>query len=207
MRQLVRGHRTGDRDGERSLDVHVALHGGPAVHAGAGVACRELEHVRPRRDRSQRRSVERARVAVARDDKPGDPAEAASDRRGHAEGERGRECRVQRVPAFAQELDAGLGRARIRGDHAFGRDRLGPREDPLAPLCHDQPGTGAPTKINWGPGGVAPDDGGRSPPTMGGGAPTSVLFAACPWTWPTSSPSRPSPTSSSRPTATASPSS
>src|SRR5207253_1443260 len=83
-----RGHRTGDRDGERSLDVHVALHAGPAVHACAGVACRELEHVRPRRDRSQRRSVERARVAVARDDKPGDPAEAASDRRGHADGDR-----------------------------------------------------------------------------------------------------------------------
>src|SRR5438876_1760316 len=163
MRQLVRGHRTGDRDGERSLDVHVALHAGPAERAVAGVACGEFEQVRPRRDRINRLSVERARVAVARDDKPGDPAEAASDRRGHAEGERGRECRVQRVPAFAQELDAGLGRARIRGDHAFGRDRLGPREDPLAPLCHDQPGTGAPTKISWGPGGVAPDDGGRSP--------------------------------------------
>src|SRR5207245_880836 len=121
MRQLVRGHRTGDRDGERSLDVHVALHGGPAVHAGAGGACRELQHARPRR----------------------------------------------------------------------------------APLCHDQPGTGAATKINWGPGGARP----RSTRGRGGGAPTSVLFAACPWTWPTSSRSRPSPTSSSRPTATASPSS
>src|SRR2546423_711097 len=61
-----------------------------------------------------------------------DAAKAATDRRGDAQRECGREGGIESVPPIAQDLDAGLRGERIRRDHPISREGFGLREDPLA---------------------------------------------------------------------------
>src|SRR5437588_325219 len=81
VRELVRGDASWNAEREGPFDVRVTFHRRPAVHPGACVATRELEHLLLRRERRAGRSVERAGLSIAPHHEPGDPTETAADRR------------------------------------------------------------------------------------------------------------------------------